>query len=252
MPTAHHSFETYVAPPLLEIAVFTYHSALLAQEAGADRIELCENPAEGGTTPSFGYLKKVAENLQIPVFPIIRPRGGDFLYSADEWDIVLKDIQQCKELGFTGIVTGSLNKEGQINEDQLRKAVEIAYPMQVTFHRAFDRVADPFLAVEQVIAAGCSRVLTSGLHPEVMAGIEILSQLVQQAKNRIVVMPGSGVRSNNLAELQAKTGAREFHSSARIGLSSGMQFVNKAMQEQLDTLTVDTEEIRKMKRVLMA
>lgn len=252
MQAAHHSLETYVAPPLLEIAVFTYHSALLAQEAGADRIELCENPAEGGTTPSFGYLKKVAENLQIPVFPIIRPRGGDFLYSADEWDIVLKDIQQCKELGFTGIVTGSLSKEGQINEDQLRKAVEIAYPMQVTFHRAFDRVADPFLAVEQVIAAGCSRVLTSGLHPEVMAGIEILSQLVQQAKNRIVVMPGSGVRSNNLAELQAKTGAREFHSSARIGLSSGMQFVNKAMQEQLDTLTVDKEEIRKMKRVLMA
>lgn len=252
MQAAHHSLETYVAPPLLEIAVFTYHSALLAQEAGADRIELCENPAEGGTTPSFGYLKKVAETIQIPVFPIIRPRGGDFLYSADEWDIVLKDIQQCKELGFTGIVTGSLSKEGQINEDQLRKAVEIAYPMQVTFHRAFDRVADPFLAVEQVIAAGCSRVLTSGLHPEVMAGIEILSQLVQQAKNRIVVMPGSGVRSNNLAELQAKTGAREFHSSARIGLSSGMQFVNKAMQEQLDTLTVDKEEIRKMKRVLMA
>lgn len=252
MQTAQTPIGTYTAPPLLEIAVFTYHSALLAQAAGADRIELCENPAEGGTTPSYGYLKKVAENLHIPVFPIIRPRGGDFLYSAEEWDIVLKDIQLCKELGFTGIVTGSLNKEGWVQEEQLRRAVEIAYPMQVTFHRAFDRVADPYVALEQIIAAGCTRVLTSGLHPEVMAGIAILTQLVQQAKNRIVVMPGSGVRSSNLALLKEKTGAREFHASARTLQPSAMQTINTAMQEQLDTLSVNTDEIQQMKRILRA
>lgn len=252
MQTAQTPIGTYTAPPLLEIAVFTYHSALLAQAAGADRIELCENPAEGGTTPSYGYLKKGAENLHIPVFPIIRPRGGDFLYSAEEWDIVLKDIQLCKELGFTGIVTGSLNKEGWVQEEQLRRAVEIAYPMQVTFHRAFDRVADPYVALEQIIAAGCTRVLTSGLHPEVMAGITILTQLVQQAKNRIVVMPGSGVRSSNLALLKEKTGAREFHASARTLQASAMQAINIAMQEQLDTLSVNTDEIQQMKRILRA
>jgi copper homeostasis protein len=252
MQTAQTPIGTYTAPPLLEIAVFTYHSAILAQAAGADRIELCENPAEGGTTPSYGYLKKAAENLQIPVFPIIRPRGGDFLYAAEEWDIVLKDIQLCKELGFTGIVTGSLNKEGWVQEEQLRRAVEIAYPMQVTFHRAFDRVADPYVALEQIIAAGCTRVLTSGLHPEVMAGIAILTQLVQQAKNRIVVMPGSGVRSSNLALLKEKTGAREFHASARIVQPSAMQTINTAMQEQLDTLSVNTDEIQQMKRILRA
>jgi copper homeostasis protein len=252
MQTAKTPIGTYAAPPLLEIAVFTYHSAILAQAAGADRIELCENPAEGGTTPSYGYLKKVAENLHIPVFPIIRPRGGDFLYSAEEWNIVLKDIQLCKELGFTGIVTGSLNKEGWVQEEQLRRAVEVAYPMQVTFHRAFDRVADPYVALEQIIAAGCTRVLTSGLHPEVMAGITILTQLVQQAKNRIVVMPGSGVRSSNLALLKEKTGAREFHASARTLQPSAMQAINIAMQEQLDTLSVNTDEIRQMKRILMA
>jgi copper homeostasis protein len=252
MQTAQTPIGTYTAPPLLEIAVFTYHSAILAQAAGADRIELCENPAEGGTTPSYGYLKKAAENLQIPVFPIIRPRGGDFLYAAEEWDIVLKDIQLCKELGFTGIVTGSLNKEGWVQEEQLRRAVEIAYPMQVTFHRAFDRVADPYVALEQIIAAGCTRVLTSGLHPEVMAGIAILTQLVQQAKNRIVVMPGSGVRSSNLALLKEKTGAREFHASARIVQTSAMQTINTAMQEQLDTLSVNTDEIQQMKRILRA
>jgi len=252
MQTAQTPIGTYTAPPLLEIAVFTFHSAILAQAAGADRIELCENPAEGGTTPSYGYLKKAAENLQIPVFPIIRPRGGDFLYAAEEWDIVLKDIQLCKELGFTGIVTGSLNKEGWVQEEQLRRAVEIAYPMQVTFHRAFDRVADPYVALEQIIAAGCTRVLTSGLHPEVMAGIAILTQLVQQAKNRIVVMPGSGVRSSNLALLKEKTGAREFHASARIVQPSAMQTINTAMQEQLDTLSVNTDEIQQMKRILRA
>ena len=240
----------YSAPPLLEIAVFSLESALIAQQSGADRIELCENPADGGTTPSYGYLKKAIEKIQIPVFPIIRPRGGDFLYTDTEWDIVLQDIQLCKDLGFSGIVTGSLHKDGLVHEVQLHQAVSLAYPMEVTFHRAFDRVSDPLIALEQVIAAGCTRILTSGLHPEVMAGTPLLKQLVQQAGNRMVIMPGSGVRSSNLAQLRAATGAREFHSSARLLVPSSMNSLNLAMQENLENISVDAAEISRMKQIV--
>ncbi|MBU3745302.1 MAG: copper homeostasis protein CutC, partial [Sediminibacterium sp.] len=153
---------TQPTTPLLEIAVFNYQSAVLAEKAGADRIELCDNPAEGGTTPSYGYLKKTMESISIPVFPIIRPRGGDFLYTPEEWEIVLQDIAICKELGCTGIVTGCLRADGTVNTAPLEMAVEKAYPMQVTFHRAFDRVANPLEAMEQIIQSGCSRILTSG------------------------------------------------------------------------------------------
>ncbi len=247
----HHSTAFplgYSAPPLLEIAVFSFESALIAQQSGADRIELCENPADGGTTPSYGYLKKAIEIIQIPVFPIIRPRGGDFLYSDTEWDIVLNDIRLCKDLGFSGIVTGSLHRDGLVNEAQLQQAVSLAYPMEVTFHRAFDRVSDPLIALEQVIAAGCTRILTSGLHPEVMAGTPLLKQLVQQAANRIVIMPGSGVRSSNLHQLRVATGAREFHSSARLLVPSGMNSLNLTMQENLENISVDAAEISRMKQ----
>jgi copper homeostasis protein len=251
----HHSSASplgYSAPPLLEIAVFSLESALIAQQSGADRIELCENPADGGTTPSYGYLKKAIEKIQIPVFPIIRPRGGDFLYTDSEWDIVLQDIQMCKDLGFSGIVTGSLHNDGLVHEVQLHQAVSLAYPMEVTFHRAFDRVSDPLIALEQVIAAGCTRILTSGLHPEVMAGTPLLKQLVLQAGNRMVIMPGSGVRSSNLALLRAATGAREFHSSARLLVPSGMNSLNLAMQENLENISVEAAEISRMKQILLA
>ncbi|MCX6265567.1 MAG: copper homeostasis protein CutC [Bacteroidetes bacterium] len=254
MPASnHHSSASplgYSAPPLLEIAVFSFESALIAQQSGADRIELCENPADGGTTPSYGYLKKAIEKIQIPVFPIIRPRGGDFLYSDTEWDIVLNDIRLCKDLGFSGIVTGSLHRDGLVNEAQLKQAVSLAYPMEVTFHRAFDRVSDPLIALEQVIAAGCTRILTSGLHPEVMAGTPLLKQLVQQAGNRMVIMPGSGVRSSNLHQLRAVTGAREFHSSARLLVPSRMNSLNPTMQENLENISVDAAEISRMKQIV--
>lgn len=249
----NHSSATplgYAAPPLLEIAVFSLESALIAQQSGADRIELCENPADGGTTPSYGYLKMAIEKIQIPVFPIIRPRGGDFLYTDTEWDIVLQDIQLCKDLGFSGIVTGSLNRDGLVHEAQLHRAVSLAYPMEVTFHRAFDRVSDPLIALEQVIAAGCTRILTSGLQPEVISGTPLLKQLVQQAGERIIVMPGSGVRSTNLAQLRAATGAREFHSSARLFKPSRMNSLNLAMQENLENISVDATEISRMKQIV--
>lgn len=237
--------------PLLEVAVFSYHGALLAEQAGADRIELCENPLEGGTTPSYGYLQQVSQTLTIPVFPIIRPRGGDFLYSDEEWKIVLQDIRVCKEMGFSGIVTGCLTPAATIHESRLRLAVETAYPMQVTFHRAFDRVQHPLAAIEQLIACGCTRLLTSGGKPTAPDGIELIRQLVQQAADRITIMPGSGVRSNNIAQLQQTTGAREFHSSARRQAPSEMQFITPDFADDGGITLVDVQEIRRMKSILL-
>lgn len=243
---------TSTTTPLLEIAVFNYQSAVLAEKAGADRIELCDNPAEGGTTPSYGYLKQTIETVAIPVFPIIRPRGGDFLYTPEEWKIVLHDIGICKELGFTGIVTGCLQTDGSVHSAQLQMALEKAYPMQVTFHRAFDRVANPLEAMEQIIQSGCSRILTSGRYPKVMQGIELLSTLVQQSKNRIIIMPGSGVNSSNIAKLQQITDAIEFHASARVSIDSAMEYINPLMEENLQDIAVDPNEIRLMKAALQS
>lgn len=242
---------TISSTPLLEVAVFSYHGARIAEEAGADRIELCENPLDGGTTPSYGYLRQIRENIQIPVFPIIRPRGGDFLYSEEEWNIVLQDIRICKEMGFPGIVTGSLTATATIDVQQLEKAIDAAYPMQVTFHRAFDRVAHPELALEQIIKCGCSRILTSGCKPTAPEGHELIGQLVRQAGDRIIIMPGSGVRSSNLADLYQQTGAREYHSSARFTAPSEMQFISPEFKEDAGKTLANADEIRQMRSVLM-
>ncbi|MCA6512049.1 MAG: copper homeostasis protein CutC [Chitinophagaceae bacterium] len=237
--------------PLLEVAVFSYHGARIAEEAGADRIELCENPHDGGTTPSYGYLRQVKEAIQIPVFPIIRPRGGDFLYSEEEWNMVVQDIRICKELGFPGIVTGSLTAAAAVDVEQLQRAVDVAYPMQVTFHRAFDRVAKPELSLEQIINCGCSRILTSGCKPTAPEGKELIRRLVQQAGDRIIIMPGSGVRSSNLHELLQHTNAPEYHSSARITVPSDMQYVSPDFKEDAGRMLVNAEEIRQMKSALL-
>ena len=129
---------------VLEIAVFNIQSALLASKAGADRLELCENPVDGGTTPSFGTLKTIREKISIPVFPIIRARGGDFFYTADELDVMQKDILLCKQLGFDGVVIGSLKKDATVDTETIKRWVDMAYPLEVTFHRAFDRTKDAF------------------------------------------------------------------------------------------------------------
>uniref|UniRef100_UPI0038D1B5C6 copper homeostasis protein CutC n=1 Tax=Hafnia paralvei TaxID=546367 RepID=UPI0038D1B5C6 len=155
-----------------EIAVFNVHAALLATGAGAHRLELCENPFDGGTTPSYGTLKTVREKISIPVFPIIRPRGGDFLFNDTEYEVICKDVQLCKELGFEGVVTGMLSANGNIDRERTRRLVDLAYPLEVTFHRAFDRAANPMQALEDVIACGCSRILTSGQVPNAWDGRE--------------------------------------------------------------------------------
>src|SRR5438477_1861278 len=200
---------------ILEIAVYNIHSSLLAAQARADRLELCENPADGGTTPSYGTLKTVKEKISIPVFPIIRARGGDFFYSDDEFIVMQKDIVLCKQLGFEGVVIGLLNKDATVDKERTKRLIELAYPLEVTFHRAFDRTKDALQSLEDIIECNCQRILTSGQVPNAFDGKDMIKKLIEQANDRVIVMPGSGVRSNNIQELVNHTGANELHSSAR-------------------------------------
>jgi copper homeostasis protein len=231
----------------LEIAVFSVEAAVTALKAGAHRIEFCENPQEGGTTPSYGSLKTLRSFTTQPVFPIIRPRGGDFLYSRSEFEVMKADLNIIKELGFLGAVIGLLNADGSIDTNRTKELVDIAGPsMQISFHRAFDRCNDPLIALEEIIATGCKRILTSGQVPNAADALPLLKKLVKEAGDRIIIMPGSGVRSNNIKEILEATSAKEIHSSARQMQASKMQNVKESMQENLQTTGVDVEEIKKM------
>lgn len=235
---------------LLEICVFNTATAIAAEQAGADRIELCENYANGGTTPSYGYLKTVREKISIPVFPMIRPRGGDYFHSKDEIEIIRKDILLCKELGYDGVVFGLLNQDGTIDKENTARLVEAAYPLDVTFHRAFDRCKNPLEALETIIECGCTRILTSGQHPKVTDGLTLVKQLVEQANDRIIIMPGSGLNSSNVKNIVDTAGVNEVHTSARIRVSSTTQFHNPLMPEDFDIDFVDAEEIKKIQSII--
>jgi copper homeostasis protein len=230
----------------VEVIGFNIASCLAAQQAGADRIELCDNPSEGGTTPSYGFIKMAREKLSIELYPMIRPRGGDFLYSDDEFRIMQRDVLACKELGCNGIVMGILNLDGSVNKKQCAKVVELAYPMGVTFHRAFDHSANPFEAMEEIIDIGCERILTSGQKPTAWEGLTLLNELVRQADERIIIMPGSGVRAGNITEIAEKTGAVEFHTSARKTVNTEMQHINVGMQNDLSYVITDEKEIQSL------
>jgi copper homeostasis protein len=235
----------------LETIAFNIQSCTLAQKAGVDRIELCDNPAEGGTTPSAGFIKVARGLLTIELFPIIRPRGGDFFYSDEEFEIMKTDIQYCKEVGCDGVVFGLLNDDASVAVEQCKTLVQLAYPMSATFHRAFDRVVNGSKALEHIIECGFERILTSGFHPTAMEGTAQIKKLVTQANERIIIMPGSGVRSANIKEIAESTGAIEFHSSARKHEQSNMKVVNKNMKENLEQTIVDDTEIKKMRDILL-
>ena len=236
----------------LEVIAFDLASCRVAQQNGANRIELCANPHEGGTTPSYGMIATARNCTEIQLFPIIRPRGGDFLYTQTEFDSMVTDIQQCEQLGCDGVVIGMLRKDGRIDVDRCAELVGYAGDMQVTFHRAFDRVNDPITALEEIIDLGCSRILTSGLQPNVDLGKTMLRTLVQAAGNRIAIMPGSGVRVGNIGELARFTGARAFHSSARTVQASLMEYTNSAMAEDLQSVSIDPVEVSELRRILDA
>jgi len=231
----------------LEIAVFSVEAAVTALKAGAHRIEFCENPQEGGTTPSYGSLKTLRSYTTQPVFPIIRPRGGDFFYSRSEFEVMKADLLIIKELGYLGAVIGLLNADGSIDTKRTKELVDIAGPsMQISFHRAFDRCNDPLIALEEIIETGCKRILTSGQVPNAADAIPLLKKLVEQAGDRMIIMPGSGVRSNNIKEIIQATAAKEMHSSARQMQASKMLYFKATMQEELLSTGVDAEEIKKM------
>lgn len=235
---------------LLEIAVFNIASAIAAQDAGADRLELCENPLDGGTTPSYGTLKMARDRISIPVFPIIRPRGGDFLYSDVEFEVMKQDLAMVRDLGFPGAVIGLLHADGTIDAGRTGVLVQMAAGMQLTFHRAFDRCKDPLQALEDIVRTGCARILTSGQQPNANDAAALIAALVAKAGKRIIIVPGSGVRSAGLSYLAAQTGAQEFHSSARKESASQMDFTVSSMQETLTNTFVDAAEIKKMKAIL--
>lgn len=237
---------------MLEVIGFNIESCAIAQAAGAHRIELCDNPYDGGTTASYGFIKAARELLSIQLFPIIRPRGGDFFYSDAEFEIMKTDVQLCKKLGCDGVVIGMLHVDGSVDIGRCKQLVDLAYPLGVTFHRAFDRVKDPFKALDDIIAIGCERILTSGQKPTALEATELIAELIQQADNRIIIMPGSGVRSENILELAQKTGATEFHTSARISTSSKMEFINEAMQEDLTAVVTNKDEVRRIIQLLKA
>jgi copper homeostasis protein len=224
-------------PFKLELIGFNIASCIAINGSGAHRIELCDNPHEGGTTPSAGFIKMAREKVSIDLFPIIRPRGGDFLYSDDEFQIMQKDIKLCKETGCDGVVLGLLKKDGSIDIERTASLAELAYPLDVTFHRAFDHCNDPMKALEQLIQAGCKRILTSGQQPLAIQGVSLLANLVSAAAGRIIVMPGSGIRKDTIKEIAEKTGAFEFHSSLRTTQKSQMEFLNPAFSDLREEYT---------------
>lgn len=240
---------------LLEIATADFITTQAAVQGGADRIELCAALTEGGTTPSYGMIRKCREAFAIPLFPIIRPRGGDFLYTDEEYAIIKKDIEQSKHLGCDGVVIGILKKDGTIPLHKLAKLIDGAYPMEVTFHRAFDRCKDPFATMESLIQIGCTRILTSGQQLTAPEGVDLLAQLIKAADERIVIMPGSGVRKENIKELADKTGATEFHSSLRSSQISRMEFIHPAFEKSKESYTnaaIDADEVKALRKALTA
>ncbi|HMR57780.1 MAG TPA: copper homeostasis protein CutC [Cyclobacteriaceae bacterium] len=210
----------------LEIVVYNIESALKAQEGGADRIELCDTPGEGGTTPSYGVIEAVRQHVSMDVFVMIRPRGGDFHYSSYEFHCMKRDIDQCQKLSVDGVVLGILNADGTLDKKRCKELIDRARPLKVTCHRAFDMTRDPFEALEDCIELGFDRILTSGQQATASKGVDLISQLIQKAKGRIVIMPGTGVNEDTVVEIVQKSRANEIHFSATTFRESAMQYLS--------------------------
>lgn len=199
----------------LEIAANSLASALAAQDGGADRVELCESLGEGGCTPSFGTIALAREKLRIPLYVLVRPRAGDFVYSPLECELMLRDIEACVKLGVDGVVIGALDANGGIDVPTCRELVKAAGKLGVTFHRALDVCADPLRALEQIVELGCERVLTSGASGDAPSGAANIERYVRASASRLSIMAGAGVTVASIGALRAKTGAHEFHASAK-------------------------------------
>jgi len=240
----------------IEIVVYNIESALRAQEGGADRIELCANPGEGGTTPSFGTIESVRQNVNLDVFVMIRPRGGDFHYSNYEFHCMKRDIDQCQKLSADGVVFGILNADGTLDKKRCKELIDRARPMKVTCHRAFDMTRDPFQALEDCIEVGFDRILTSGHQTAASKGTLLIAELIKKANSRIAIMPGSGVNEETVEKIVSETGAKEIHFSATAFRESVMQYRNMAIASmgsdegaEFKYRTVDADRVRVMRKL---
>ncbi len=241
---------------LIEVCVNSAISAIEAQKGGAGRVELCENMHEGGTTPSAGMIGFARNHLTISLFVMIRPRGGDFLYSDAEFAIMKEDIHAARELGADGVVFGILKPDGMIDVERMGQLVQIARPMGITCHRAFDMTSDPFNAMEDLISLGIDRILTSGQQKTASEGATLIRELINRAQNRIIIMPGSGVKEHNIIEVIRNTGAKEVHIHLDRKKSSGMickqpsVYMGKPGSSEYEHDVTDWERIKRAKELL--
>lgn len=239
---------------IVEIVTYNIESARRAQEGGADRIELCDNPGDGGTTPSYGTIELVRQNVSIDVFVMIRPRGGDFHYDNYEFHAMKRDISQCMKLSVDGIVFGIVTPEGRIDKKRCKELIDKARPLKITCHRAFDMTRDPFEALEDCIEAGFDRILTAGQQAQAAKGADLIGELIKKAAGRIAIMPGSGVNENTVQEIVSKSATREIHFSATAFRESAMTFRNQNIAgmgseegSEFKLRTVDPERVRKIR-----
>ena len=210
--------------PIIEICLESVESVIAAEKGGADRVELCSDLFEGGLTPTIGTVKTALKKSNIKINAMIRPRGGDFCYSDEEFEVMKEDIKAFKETGINGIVFGILTPEGDIDVKRSKEIIELARPLAVTFHRAFDMTRDPYKSLEELIELGVDRVLTSGQEATVPEGADLLEELVQIAGDRIIVMPGCGITERNFPKLRDKIKAKEYHIYLPYETTSKMKF----------------------------
>lgn len=242
---------------LFEACVDSLEGAFAAQEWGADRIELCSGLSEGGLTPSAALIQSAVHSLRIPVYVLIRPRCGDFLYSGREFAVMLKDLEMAKGWGAHGAVSGFLTPEGDVDRARTAEFIALCRPMGFTFHRAFDMALDPFQSLEDLIALGAERILTSGGRIAAEEGLDLIRRLVRQAEGRISVMAGGGVTESNARKIADETGIREIHATLRAPCESRMQFRNTDVRigagrtsSEYEWKATDPERLRAIRKIL--
>jgi copper homeostasis protein len=211
---------------ILEACVDSVEAAIAAQAGGADRVELCADLLEGGCTPSAGTIQLARQRLDIRLHVIIRPRGGDFCYSDAEFEVMKLDIELAKKLGADGVVIGILNEDGSVDAGRTSALMELARPLSVTFHRAFDMTRDPYEALETLVGLGVDRILTSGQEASVLEGLDLIADLVQRAGDRVIIMPGGGITERNVRKIVAQSGVKEVHVAALTSVEGRMRYRN--------------------------
>lgn len=236
---------------IVEIAAHTIESALAAQMGGAERVELFSNPSEGGVTPSAGLVAGIRKRISADLHVMIRPRGGDFCYSAEEFEAMLRDVEVAKQLGANGVVTGIVNPDGTVDSVRMQQLISAARPLAITFHRAFDMCKDLPAALEEVISCGVDRVLTSGGEATAMEGIATLTKLVRIAGQQASIIVAGGINAGNVREIVERTGVREVHAGLRSPTPSPMQFRNPRVQfgpggNEYERVGVNEDDVRRL------